>query len=117
MKSRRDDAPRDFSHFYLSCKWRIDVLPLPASHASCKGKTREGDAVSFLRMLTASQGRFSAMTSRQLREGNAKYQEEVLQAMLAEKHNKGACKRAEVFLLLLIPAAVCADCGTRGPTW
>ncbi len=31
------------------------------------------------------------MTSRQLREGNAKYQEEVLQAMLSEKHNKGAC--------------------------
>jgi hypothetical protein len=37
------------------------------------------------------------MTSRQQREGNAKYQEEVLQAMLAEKHNKG--ERTECFLL------------------
>ncbi len=30
------------------------------------------------------------MTTRQEREGNSKYQQEVLDAMLAEKHNKGA---------------------------
>jgi hypothetical protein len=35
------------------------------------------------------------MTSRQLREGNAKYQEETLQAMLAEKHNKGGTSKAK----------------------
>lgn len=40
------------------------------------------------------------MTTRQEREGNSKYQTEVLEAMLAEKHNKQ-----------------CADCGARGPRW
>lgn len=40
------------------------------------------------------------MTTRQEREGNSKYQEEILNAMLSEKHNKQ-----------------CADCGAKGPRW